>query len=289
MNPMRVRLVTALILLLVTISLPAALQAQAGADGAVRVEREVVLSAMREEAEQGYNLLATTNSTRFSTSVILSVVRAAMVDAPEGPPLLIHHSDWYDVYSEVTGLPPDEIPEFVALANEYGQDRVVDYSLTEGRVDIVEGFEPELIVRVSVSWPDASGKGDKYTFVDTMTSPNIRVTNRQQVAYWLLDFGDMIVQDEIKGISARPIGGALGALFSIIGDGSAVQNRFAVTEDGIVVTYGIVKKGPMKVEPLTVTYPDGTVETEFPDDRGDLRGVANYIMLPLEVEYEESG
>jgi hypothetical protein len=45
----------------------------------------------------------------------------------------------------------------------------------------------------------------------------------------------------------------------------------------------------MKVEPLTVTYPDGTVETEFPEDRGDLQGVANYIMLPLEVEYEESG
>ncbi|MCK5411316.1 MAG: hypothetical protein KAJ67_04430, partial [Gemmatimonadetes bacterium] len=85
------------------------------------------------------------------------------------------------------------------------------------------------------------------------------------------------------------IGGALGTLFAIIGDGSAVQNRFAVTADGLVVTYALVKKGPMKVEPLTVTYPDGTVETEFPEDRGDLQGVANYIMLPLKVEYEESG
>jgi len=289
MSPMRARLVPALILLVVAIAVPAALQAQVGADGAVRVGREQVLSAMRAEAEQGYNLLATTNSTRFSTSVILAVVRAAMADAPEGPPLLIHHSDWYEAYSEVTGLPPDEIPEFVALANEYGQDRVVDYRLANKRVDVVEGFEPELIVRVRVSWPEAPGKADKYTFVDTLTNPHIRVTNRQQVAYWLLDFGDMIVQDEIKGVSARPIGGALGTLFAIIGDGSAVQNRFAVTADGLVVTYALVKKGPMKVEPLTVTYPDGTVETEFPEDRGDLQGVANYIMLPLKVEYEESG
>jgi len=289
MNPTRARLVPALILLVVAIPVPAALQAQVGTDGAVRVGREQVLSAMRAEAEQGYNLLATTNSTRFSTSVILAVVRAAMADAPEGPPLLIHHSDWYEAYSEVTGLTPDEIPEFVALANEYGQDRVVDYRLADSRVDVVEGFEPELIVRVRVSWPEAPGKADKYTFVDTLTSPHIRVTNRQQVAYWLLDFGDMIVQDEIKGVSARPIGGALGTLFAIIGDGSAIQNRFAVTADGLVVTYALVKKGPMKVEPLTVTYPDGTVETEFPEDRGDLQGVANYIMLPLEVEYEESG
>ncbi len=289
MSPMPARLLPALILLVVAIPVPAALQAQVGADGAVRVGREQVLSAMRAEAEQGYNLLATTNSTRFSTSVILAVVRAAMADAPEGPPLLIHHSDWYEAYSEVTGLPPDEIPEFVALANEYGQDRVVDYRLADSRVDVVEGFEPELIVRVRVSWPEAPGKADKYTFVDTLTNPHIRVTNRQQVAYWLLDFGDMIVQDEIKGVSARPIGGALGTLFAIIGDGSAVQNRFAVTADGLVVTYAIVKKGPMKVEPLTVTYPDGTVETEFPEDRGDLQGVANYIMLPLKVEYEESG
>jgi hypothetical protein len=287
---MRYRCVLApALLLLVSIALSAALQAQDSTDGPVRVEREVVTAAMRVEAERGYNLLATTNSTRFSTSVILSVVRAAMAEAPEGPPLLIHHSDWYAAYSEVTGLPPEEIPEFVALANEYGQDRVVDYHFAEGRVDVVQGFDPELVVRVWVSWPEASGKADKYTFVDTMTSPNIRVTNRQQVAYWLLDFGDMIVQDKIKGISARPIGGALGALFAIIGDGNAVQNRFAVTEDGIVVTYGIVKKGPMKVEPLTVTYPDGTVDTDFPEDRGDLQGVANYIMLPLEVEYEESG
>lgn len=289
MSLVRARIVSALLLLATSTIVPASLEAQSGAGGAVRVGRDAVVDAMQAEAEQGYNLLATTNSTRFSTAVILRIVRAAKADAHDGPPLLIHHSDWYGAYAEVTGLPPDEIPEFVALANEYGQDRIVDYRLAEGRVEVVEGFEPELIVRVRVSWPEAPGKADKYTFVDTMTTPNIRVTNRRHIAYWLLDFGDMIVQDEIEGISARPIGGALGALFAIIGDGSAVQNRFAVTADGLVVTYGIVKKGPMKVEPLTVTYPDGTVDTEFPEDRGDLLGVANYIKLPLELEYEESG
>ena len=281
--------VSSLRLLLVAALVPAGLRAQAGPDEANRVDREAVVNAMRAQAEQGYNLLATTNSTRFSTAVILAIVRAAMADAPDGPPLLIHHSDWYAAYAEVTGLPPDEIPEFVALANEYGQDRIVDYRLADSRARVVEGFDPELIVRVRVSWPEAPDKADNYTFVDTLTSPNLRVTNTQQIANWLLDFGDMIVQDEIEGISARPIGGALGALFAIIGDGSAVQNRFAVTADGLVVTYAIVKKGPVKVEPLTVTYPDGTVDTEFPEDRGDLLGVANYIKLPLKLEYEESG
>ncbi|UCG76084.1 MAG: hypothetical protein JSV95_01885 [Gemmatimonadota bacterium] len=259
------------------------------ADSAVRVSRDAVRGAMQAEADRGYNLLATTNSTRFSTSVILAIVREAIAARPQGPSILIHHTDWYGAYREVTGLPPERVPEFVALANEYGQDRIIDYSLADSAVEVVEGFDPELVVRVRVGWPEGTGKEDKYTFVDTLTSPHIRVTNRQRISYWLLDFGDMIVQDRIEGISARPIGGALGALFAIIGDGNAVQNRFAITEDGLVVTYAIVRKGPMKVEPLTVTYPDGTVETEFPAGRDDLQGVANYIMLPLEVEYEDGG
>ena len=143
---MRARIVPALVLLVASNPAAGALEAQVEADRVIRVGREAVLNAMLAEAEQEYNLRATTNSTRFSTSVILGIVRTAMADAPDGPPLLIHHSDWYEAYSEVTGLPPHEIPEFVALANEYGQDRVVDYRLADSRVDVVEGFEPELIV-----------------------------------------------------------------------------------------------------------------------------------------------
>ncbi len=267
---------------------PRALVGQTGSETAShRVSREVIRGVMQAEAERDYNLLATTNSTRFTTAVILAVVREAMAESPDGPPLLLHHTDWYEAYREVTGLAPDEIPEFVKLAHEHGQDRIVDYRPGDTRIESKEGFEPELVVHVRVGWPEEPGGADKYSFIDTTTSPNIRVTNRRRVVYWLLDFGDMIVQDKIEGISARPIGGALGLLFSVIGDGNAAQNRFAVTHDGLVVTYAIVKKGPMKVEPITVTYPDGTVVTEFPEDRGDLRGIANYIKLPLEIKYPD--
>ena len=242
---------------------------------------------METQAALGYNLLASTNSTRFETSVILHIVRQAMAAEPEGPPLLLDHTDWYEAYREVTGLEPEEVPSYIALAHEYGQDRVVDFHPARTRIEIKEGFEPELVVNVRVGWPEETGAPEGYTFVDTTTSPNLRITNKRRIEYWLLDFGEIVVQDKIEGVLARPLGGALGTLFSIVGDGSAVQNRLAVAEDGLVVTYATATKGPFKVRPLTITYPDGTVETEFPKGRHDLLQLTYRIKLPLEVEYPQ--
>lgn len=250
-----------------------------------RVSRERIESAMAEQAALGYNLLASTNSTRFETAVLLAIVRAAMEEDAEGPPLLLHHADWYEAYRSVTGLASEEVPEFVALAHQYGQDRIVDYHPARTTIEIEEGFEPDRVVHVKVGWPDAPDAPDRYTFTDTTTSPNLRITNRQRIRYWLLDYGNFIVQDEIEGVQARPLGGALGTLFSIVGDGSAKQNRIAIAEDGLVVTYATAKKGPFKVQPLTLTYPDGTVETEFPPNRHDLLQLTYRVKLPLKVKY----
>jgi hypothetical protein len=243
---------------------------------------------MQEEANQGYNLLASTNSTRFETSIILSIVREALEKPSGETTLLVDHTDWYEAYRQVTGLEPEDVPEFIALAHEYGQDRVLDFDPTRNRIERNEGiFEPELVVHVSVGWPEDSGAADRYTFVDTTTSPNLRVTNRRRIRYWLIDLGRVVLQDEIEGVQARPLGGALGTLFSIVGDGSAVQNRIAIADDGLVVTYATAKKGPFKVQPLTLTYPDGTVETEFPTDRLDLLQLSFEIKQALKFEYPD--
>jgi hypothetical protein len=221
----------------------------------------VIETAMAEQAALGYNLLASTNSSRFETAVLLAIARSAMADGAEGPPLLLHHGDWYEAYRSVMELEHEDVPEYISLANEFGQDRIIDFHPARTKIEIKEGFEPDRVVRVKVGWPDAPGTPDRYTFTDTTTSPNLRITNRQRISYWLLDYGNFIVQDKIEGVQARPLGGALGTLFS--------------------------KKGPFKVQPLTLTYPDGTVETEFPPDRHDLLQLTYRVKLPLEVEYPE--
>ncbi|MEJ2335869.1 MAG: hypothetical protein P8Y26_09590 [Gemmatimonadales bacterium] len=254
-----------------------------------RVSRERIEAAMAGQATLGYNLLASTNSTRFETAVLLDIVRSALPEEAEGP-LLLQHEDWYEAYRSVTGLEPEDVPEFVALAHEFGQDRIIDFDPARTKIEIKKGFEPDRVVHVKVGWPEEPGTPDRYTFTDTTTSPHLRITNRQRISYWLLDYGNFIVQDHIEGVQARPLGGALGTLFSIVGDGSAKQNRIAISEDGLVVTYATAKKGPFKVQPLTLTYPDGTVETEFPPDRHDLLQLTYRVKLPLEVKYpkEES-
>ncbi len=263
------------------------LRAQTADEEVRRVSREMIEAAMAEQAALGYNLLASTNATRFETAVLLAIVRSAKAEAEEGPPLFLHHVDWYEAYRSVTGLEHQDVPEYIALAHEFRQDRIVDFRPARTKIEIREGFEPDQVVRVRTSWPVEPGTPDRYTFTDTTTSPNLRVTNRQRVSYWLLDYGNFIVQDEIEGVQGRPLGGALGALFSIVGDGSATQNRIAIAEDGLMVTYATVMKGPFKVQPLTLTYPDGTVETEFPPDRQDLLQLTYRVKLPLKVEYPE--
>ncbi len=260
-------------------------RAQTADEAVRRASREMIETAMAEQAGLGYNLLASTNSSRFETAVILAIVGAAKADDAEGPPLLLHHVDWYEAYRSVMGLERQDVPEYMALAHEYGQDRIIDFHPARTTIEVKEGFEPEHVVRVKVGWPDDPEVPDRYTFTDTTTSPNLRITNRQRISYWLLDYGNFIVQDEIEGVQARPLGGALGTLFSIVGDGSAKQNRIAIAEDGLVVTYATAKKGPFKVQPLTLTYPDGTVETEFPPGRHDLLQLIYRVKLPLDVEY----
>ena len=53
----------------------------------------------------------------------------------------------------------------------------------------------------------------------------------------------MIVQDDIHGIAGRPTEGALSVALKVLGNGQAVQARFAVVEDGLMVTYATAKKG----------------------------------------------
>ena len=262
-----------------------ALSAQQADSNPVRAPLEEIRAAMQSEAQKGYNLQVVTTAGRLTSAVLLTLARAASAERPNGPPLLLHHADWYAAYQEVTGLPDEGIPEFIRLQLEYHQDQIVDYRPAATALEVKKGKSPEFVVRVRAEWPDGPDVPEKYSFTDTLPNPSMKVVNERVITYYLLDFGDMIVQDEIKGIAGRPTEGALSVALKVLGDGQAVQSRFAIVEGGLMVTYATAKKGFIRVKTTSTTFPDGTVIKDTPEDRPDLEAVVERLKQPMEIKY----
>ena len=269
--------------------MPAASRAQSFPENTHRVSAEDLRTAMGKEAAWEYNLMVTTTATRFATAVILDLVAQARSERPTGPPLLLHYDDWYESYRLTVGLDSSEVPDFIALQREYHQSRYIDYRHDGTRITVKKGPEPEQVIHVMSGWPPGDGVPERYTFVDSAASPTMRVTSKRWISYWLLQYSDMIVQDKVEGIGGRPLEGALGTVFKLLGDGRAVQARFAVSDDGLLVTYATAAKSIFKVHPTTVTSPDGVVQKDIPKDRDDLREIEKRLKQKLDVKYEQNG
>jgi hypothetical protein len=251
-----------------------------------RVSLEAVTNAARHEAGLGYHLGISANSPRYTTSVLLALVRAAKDTAPVGAPLMIHHDDWYHAYQTATGLADSAIPDFIALQRQYGQNQYVDYRPAETSIIVKKGPTPDLVINVLVGWPNGPDAVDEYTYVDSASSPAMLATNKRIVRYRLLAYPEMTVQDEVAGLIGRPMGGVLGAMFKVIGPGRVVWSRFAISEDGLLVTHSRAKKGFAGVTQTTTTYPDGTIENDVPDDRPDLEAIADRLKEDVEIDYQ---
>jgi len=261
------------------------LLAQEFPDVTQRVALPQVTAAMQIEADMGYHLGISVNSPRFTTSVIRTLVDDFRIRAPEGPPLLIHHDDWYQAYSEVTGLPDSLIPDFIALQRQYAQDQYIEYREDKNRITVKKGSPPKQVVSVLIGWPDGPDAPSEYTYVDSASSPHMQATNKRIERYRLLVYPDMVVQDQVEGIGGRPLGGALGAMFKVIGNGRVVWSRFAVSDDGLLVTHSRAKKGFAGVTQTTTTYTDGTIEKDVPEDRPDLEAISDRLKQDLEIDY----
>jgi len=261
------------------------LSAQEFPDVTQRVALAQVVAAMQIEADLGYHLGISANSPRLTTSVIQTLVDDFRNRAPEGPPLFIHHDDWYAAYREVTGLPDSLIPDFIALQRRYGQDQYIEYREGKNRITVKKGTPPNQVVSVLIGWPDGPDAPSEYTYVDSASSPHMQATNQRIERYRLLVYPDMVVQDQVEGIGGRPLGGALGAMFKVIGNGRVVWSRFAVSDDGLLVTHSRAKKGFVGVTQTTTTYADGTIEKDTPEDRPDLEAIADRLKHDIEIDY----
>jgi hypothetical protein len=235
----------------------------------------------------GYDLTVTTNGARLQVDVVLYLVRQARERDPDGLPLFFGYEDWFRSFLEVTGRTEHTAPMYALLSYRHGQNLEVDYRMDQVVREVKKGPLPELAMNIKLIWEDRIGRPDRYSYLDTLSTPHFRITNWRVITYRLLDFGDWVVYDEIKGITGRPESGVFALLFRVIGEGRITHSRMAISEDGLQVSRTKARKAFMEVKTTVTVYPDGRMEKDVPAERPDLLELEKRLKQPLEIDYVE--
>ena len=272
----------ALLLLVMGTPLLASAAAPPTPEAPIRVPFADVLDAISRR--HGYDLLATANGGRLQAEVLLDLARVAQEKRPDGPPLLIGHDEWFRALTQVAGVPAERAPIYTRLAWQNKQDVVVEYRPSRVIREVVKGPAPRLAVDVTISWPAAPGSPSEYSYEDTQSTPHLKVTDKRVITYHLLDYGDMVVLDQIEGLTGRPTSGALGVLFSVLGEGRIVEYRMVVMPDGLQVSRGRARKAFFEVATTLTVRPDGRTEKGVPSEPR-FRDIETRLAAPLEIRY----
>lgn len=255
-----------------------------------QVSRADLVAAMRAEQRKGYALDAIANAVRLQVGVFLTLAEQAGATDPDQRVLRIDHPDYRDAFAEVTGLAPQALPLFVKVPHAFREDYLIEYRMARV-VDAAAGTNGlRRALNVKAGWPDAPDAPASYSYEDRSTDPAIEVTHQRVTAYRVLDYGTLVVYDDIRGVTGRATSGALGAVFKIIGKAEAVQTRFAVAPDGTQIVRTTARKLVTLSQTVTVT-PDGKVIKGVPADRPDLAAIdqrlrsqeVNVTYLPLDM------
>lgn len=247
------------------------------------VSQEEILAAMRHS--QGYSLTATSNGARLQVEVVLRLIREAQASDPERRPLYIGHREWYEAFLERTGLPPEQVPIYVRLPYETGQDMVVDHRRERVIEEVVKGPRPRMVANMRIFWADVPGAPEQFSYDDRLSDPNLRVTQKRLIRYRLVDYGDRIWYAEIDGLHGRPTSGALGLLFKLIGEARVLQSRSAYSRDGLQVVRGWARKLFVTRVATVTVWPDGHARQGIPEGRPDLQVLERRLKEPLEIRF----
>jgi hypothetical protein len=247
------------------------------------VSREEIVEAMRHS--HGYRLEATANGARLQAEVLLRLIRAAERTDEERRPLRIGHREWFEAFLERTGLPASKAPLYVRLPHEVGQDIVADYRRERVIARVRRGPEPVTVANVHIFWEDGPRKPDRYSYDDLLSSPNLRVTQEQNIRYRLVDYGDRLWYAEVSGLHGRPTSGPLGLLFDIIGEARVLESCSAFAPDGYQVARGRANKLFITRSGTITIRPDGRADKDVPEDRPDLQALLKRLKEPLEIDF----
>lgn len=263
------RLVRARVFVLVALLMPSAAHPTSKWEEARWVSKEVLVAVMHRQQAQGYVIEAIANATRLQSGIFLELAERAAENGPMHLPLRIGHQDYYDALLEVTGLTPETAPTYIKVAHKFHEDYLIDGWMENVIKSIERGENPHRALNVKVGWPHSPDAPSSYSYEDKSAQPHVEVTHQQVSAYRVLDFGDIIVYDEIRGVTGRATSGLLGLIFSLLGKANAVETRFAFAADGVQLSLTTARKLLTITQPVTI-YPDGTVLTGVPPERPDL-------------------
>jgi hypothetical protein len=250
------------------------------------VDRTELAEAMR--AHSNYDLAATTNGPRFQAEVFFWLVRRALASQPQGCRLFIRHEDWFEVFLEVAKLRPQQAPLPARLVYENGQDIELDCRPERVIQRIGGGRHVQLALNVKFWWETTANPAGEFHYLDTASTPELKVTNNRVITYRLVDLGDQILFDDLRGLTGRPTTGLLGLLFKIIGEGRIVRTQMAYAGDGVQVSRVVAQKLFSRTVTV-VTWPNGRTEPEIPAQRADLIALKQRLDQPVEIEYQPLG
>ncbi len=250
-----------------------------------QVSREEILQAM--SAHGAYSLTSTTTSMRFGAEALLAIARRRQREAPGNTRFLISQDDWFVAHRETAGVTYAEMSEAARAGFEHHQDALVDYG--PHVVDqILEGPVPVMALDVTIFWPDSGDAPSGFHYKDTLSVPRVDVYDHRVIRFKLLEYEDMLVFDQVDGISVRPHG-FLSAVFAVLGKPDLKQTRLAVSADQWQVVRGQVKVFPGISKTGTATIePGGRGHEGVPPDRADLRALRERLKRPLKLRYGES-
>jgi hypothetical protein len=247
-----------------------------------QVSRSEILQAMRAHGD--YSLTTTTTSMRFGAEALLEIVRRRQRGVPSSTQLLISQPDWFAAHLETAGVTYREMSEAARAGFEHNQDALVDYGPKV--VDtVLQGPLPVMSLDVTIFWPDSDGVPSEFSYQDTLSVPRVDVYDHRVVRFKLLQYEDMLVFDEVTGISVRPRG-FLSALFAVLGKPDLKQSRIAASADQWQVIRGQVKVFPGISKTGTATIePGGRGHEGVPADRADLSVLEQRMRQPLKLRY----
>lgn len=246
------------------------------------MSREEILRAM--SAHGAYSLTSTTTSMRFGAEALLAIVRRRQRESPGSTQFLISQDDWFAAHRETAAVTSAEMSAAARAGFEHHQDALVEYG-PQVVEQVLEGPTPIMSLDVTIFWPDSAGAPSDFSYRDTLSAPKVDVYDNRVIRFKLLEYDDMLVFDQVTGISVRPMG-FLSALFAVLGKPDLKQTRIAVSADQwqvmrgqVNVFAGISKTGTATIEP------GGRGHEGVPPDRTDLRALAEQMKQPLKLRY----
>ena len=247
-----------------------------------RVSRAEILQAM--SGHGAYSITSTTTSMRFGAEALLGIARRRQRENPGSSQFLVDQSDWFAAHLETAGVTYDQMSAAARAGFEHHQDALVEYGPQV--VDrVLAGPVPIMALDVTIFWPDSADAPSKFSYRDTLSVPRMEVYDNRVIRFKLLEYDDMLVFDQVTGISVRPLG-FLSAVFKVLGRPDVKQTRIAVSPDQWQVVRGDLKVLAGLSQTGTATIePGGRGHEGVPPERADLRALRSRLSRALELRY----